>query len=117
MSEIEEVVGTLDRLNSELQDLLVRGLRICGSEHLRPLRGIHNELDRIGATHLAGRLTKLISAIESDSREAAVDLLRTQASLRVFERVLTLKVAALKLDSMMAIASHGGDELADEGAE
>jgi hypothetical protein len=43
MSEIEEVVGTLDRLNSELQDLLVRGLRICGSEHLRPLRGIHTE--------------------------------------------------------------------------
>ncbi|HEY4260616.1 MAG TPA: hypothetical protein VGM98_10660 [Schlesneria sp.] len=117
MSEIEEVVGTLDRLNSELQDLLVRGLRICGSEHLRPLRGIHTELDRIGATHLAGRLTKLISAIESDHRDAAVDLLRTQASLRVFERVLTLKVAALKLDSMIAMRSQTTDDRVEEGAE
>lgn len=117
MSEIEEVVGTLDRLNSELQDLLVRGLRICGPEHLLPLRGIHSELDRIGASHLGGRLSKLISAIESDSREAAVDLLRTQASLRVFERVLTVKVATLKLDSMMAMASEADDQPADEDAE
>ena len=60
MSEIDEVVDTLDRLNNELQDLLVRGLRVCGPEHLGSLRAIHLELIRVGAEHLAERLSELL---------------------------------------------------------
>ena len=93
MSDIDEVVDTLDRLNGELQDLLVRGLRVCGPEHLGALKAIHSELSRVGAEHLAGRLAALTSALEADDRNSAAALLQTQSSLRVFERVLTLQVA------------------------
>ena len=93
MSDINEVMDTLDRLNGELQDLLVRGLRVCGPEHLGVLQAIHSELSRVGAEHLAGRLATLMAAIEADDRSGATALLQTQASLRVFERVLTLQVA------------------------
>ncbi len=92
MPEIDEVVGTLDRLNGELQDLVVRGLRVCGPEHLGALNAIRNELARVGAGHLADRLTTLTNAIQADDRGAAAALLETQASLRVFERVLTMRV-------------------------
>ncbi|MBS0202289.1 MAG: hypothetical protein JSS49_05260 [Planctomycetes bacterium] len=102
MSEIAEVVDTLDRLHSELHVLLVRGLRVCGPEHLTPLRSLHAELERIGAVHVAGRLETLINAMTADHREAAAALLRTQASLRVFERVLTIRVSAMQLESVVA---------------
>ena len=106
MSEIDEVVATLDRLNGELQDLLVRGLRVCGPEHLGTLRGIHSELERAGAEHLAGRLASLTSALEADDRRAAAALLETQTSLRVFERVLTLQVAEETLAASLASEVH-----------
>lgn len=105
MSEIAEVVDTLERLNLELQELLLRGLRVCGSEHLRPLRGLQAELTRIGASHLSRRLSALIAAIEADDRSSATELLRTQASLRVFERILTLRVAANQLQ-MVVVADE-----------
>jgi hypothetical protein len=114
MTEIAEVVDSLERLHSELQDLLVRGLRVCGPEHLSPLRSLQNELKRIGASHLAGRLTALIGAIETDDRQSASFLLRTQASLRVFERVLTLRVAADCLEEAFPASGLESDGEGDE---
>lgn len=102
MSEIDEVVAMLDRLNGELQDLLMRGLRVCGPEHLGTLKSIHSELQRAGAEHLAGRLASLTSALEADDRRAAVALLEIQTSLRVFERVLTLQMAEQTLTASLA---------------
>jgi hypothetical protein len=84
-------------LNAELQDLVVRGLRVCGPQHLAPLRAMHQELARVGARHVADRLEKLIAAIEADGSHAAAELLGTQAALRVFERVLTLRFAEAAL--------------------
>jgi len=97
MSEIQEACDTIERLNKELQDLVVRGLQVCGPQHLAPLRGLHAELARIGAQHVADRLQQLISAIEAGTSAAAAELLSTQATLRVFERVLTLRYAAAVL--------------------
>lgn len=93
MTEIDEVASTLERLNDELQELVIRGIRVCGPEHLGALKSLQAELARVGAEHLAERLRALISAIENDDRSAAAALMQTQASLRVFERVLTLQVA------------------------
>ena len=106
MSDIDEVVDTLDRLNGELQDLLVRGLRVCGPEHLGSLRAIHSELTRVGAEHLAERLSALTMALEADDRQAAAALLQTQASLRVFERVLTLQAAEHTLEGWIMAAEE-----------
>ncbi len=102
MAEIDEIVQTVDRLQRELEDLAVRGLRSAGPSDLATLRSIREEFERIGAGHLAGRIADVITAIDQGDRHAARPLLRAQASLRVFERVLTLDVAAGSLRAMLA---------------
>jgi len=109
MTAIVEVMQTLERLNAELQDLLVRGLRVCGPEHLRPLRAIHTELKRIGADYLTGRLTILVDAIDSDQRDSAAALLQTQAALRLFERILTLRAVEQQLEASIAVPASEED--------
>jgi hypothetical protein len=101
MLDTVEIVATVERLESELVDLGIRGLRAVGPQHLAALQSLHEELQRIGADHLAGRIEFLVSAIRADDREAAVALLRTQASLRVFERVLTLQAVGEILEQMV----------------
>src|SRR5262249_2718271 len=63
MSEVAEVLQTIDRLNAALADLMVRGLRSAGQAQLGPLDALREELERIGAAHLAGRITALLDAI------------------------------------------------------
>jgi hypothetical protein len=91
-----EVVQTVERLESELVDLGIRGLRAVGPQHLASLEALRDEFARIGADHLAGRIAALVQAIRADDRNAA-SLLRAQASLRVFERVLTLQTVGQML--------------------
>jgi hypothetical protein len=101
-SEVDEVVFTLEQLRRELEDLGARGLRAVGPQRLSKLRVILEELDRIGAAHVAGQLATLVKAIENDDRDAAAALLRAQTSLRLFERVLTLETAAAQLQALGA---------------
>ena len=69
---------------------------------------IREEFQRIGAEHLAGQIGALIAAIQNDDRAAAAALLRAQTSLRLFERVLTLEVAAAQLQALAAPACSSG---------
>jgi hypothetical protein len=94
MAETAEIGQTLERLQGAFEDMTVRGLRSAGPEHLATLAAVREELERIGAGHLAGRLAAVLDAIRSHDRAAAAALLRAQASLRVFERILTLETAA-----------------------
>ena len=96
-SEIAEVVETIQRLQHEFEDLAVGGLRPLGPERLPLLHAMRDECQRIGADHLAQRIGTLADAIRQDERDAATALLRAQSSLRVFERMLTLDVAATQL--------------------
>ena len=98
--ETEEIALTIDRLQGAFEDLAVRGLRSAGPRDLATLRVVREEFERIGAGHLAGRIAEVIRAIEAHDRSAARALLQAQASLRVFERILTLEVAAAALQAM-----------------
>lgn len=102
MSDILEVLRTVDRLHGILADLMVRGLRSAGEAQVAPLEAVQQELDRIGASHLSGRIQALVDAIRDDDRGAARALLRAQTSLRLFERVLTLEHAVEMLDALLA---------------
>jgi hypothetical protein len=97
----EEILQTIDRLHGEFADLAVRGLRSAGPSDLATLRAVRQEFQRIGADHLAGRIGDVVGAIENDDRGAARALVRAQTSLRVFERILTLEVAAQSLQAML----------------
>src|SRR5438105_3312026 len=110
MSEIAEILSTIERLQRELEDLTVRGLRTTGPEHLGSLRGLREEFERIGADHLAGRIRALIEKIESDDAGSAECLLYAQSSLRVFERALTLETARGTLEHLLAPEGAEEDE-------
>jgi ABC-type transporter Mla MlaB component len=108
MAETEEIVQTIERLQGALENLAVRGLRSAGPQDQATLHALREEFERIGAAHLAERVTAVITAIEQDDRGAAAALLRAQASLRVFERVLTLEVAAETLRGLTQAADGEG---------
>jgi len=118
MLDPREVLQTIDRLQSTFEDLAVRGLRSCG-EQLNTLSSLHEELDRIGAAHLAGRLEVLIAAIKSDDRSSPSALMRAQASLRCFDRILTLESVSAQLGCLVSeadeSASDNGDDSASKG--
>lgn len=107
---MEEVVQTIERLQQTFEDLAVRGLRSCGPEQLTVLSSLHEELDRIGAAHLAGRLEDVIAKIQNDDRGSARALMRAQASLRVFERLLTLGTVERELSQLQALLEGNDDD-------
>lgn len=85
----------LEQLQQLFRDLTVGGLLTSGSGPLNTLKILQQELAQIGALHLAEQLQQLLWAMEHQQREAAVWLMRTQASVRLFDRILTLEQAAV----------------------
>jgi len=102
MADIDEIAHTIDCLQGEFEDLAVRGLRAAGPAHLATLEVLREEFERIGAGHMAGRIAAIVAAIRNDDRGAAAALLRAQASLRVFDRILTLEAAGAALQTLLA---------------
>ena len=114
---MEEVVQTIERLQQTFEDLAVRGLRSCGPEQLTVLSSLHEELDRIGAAHLAGRLEDVIAKIRSHDRGSARALMRAQASLRVFERLLTLGTVESEMTRLKALLAGDDEEFDDDESD
>ena len=113
MTENEEIAYAISRLQAEFDDLAVRGLRTTGTLHLAPLEAMREEFERIGAAHLAGRIARVIGGIETDDSGAATALLQAQASLRLFERVVSLEAAAEHLRDLLP---QQDDDETDEAA-
>lgn len=93
MSDAAEILHTADHLHSVLADLVVRGLRSAAAAQLAPLDALRVEFDRVGAAHLAARISDLVDAIRRDDPAAARAMFQLQLSLRLFERLLTLQQA------------------------
>lgn len=100
MDEIAELRDALDRLHAAMEDLLVRGLRAAGPQDLAKLTLLRDEFRNAGAGHIAERLDATIEAVRADDRGSAAALLRAMTATRLFDRMLTLEVAAgmLKVD-------------------
>jgi hypothetical protein len=111
MTETAEILQTLKHLQNVFEDLAVRGLRSAGAGQRAALDGLRTELERIGANHLAERVAAVATAMESDDRAAAPALLRAQASVRVFERVLTLDTA----QEVLAVLAQSSEDEDSEG--
>jgi hypothetical protein len=110
MAETDEIVHTVERLQTALEDLAVRGLRSAGPGDLAALATLRQEFERIGADHLAGRIAAVVDAIRNGDRAAAAALMRAQASLRLFDRILTLDVAAAVLRAVSEGEAEGDGE-------
>lgn len=97
MDEIAELRDALDRLHAAMEDLAVRGLRAAGPQDLAKLTALRDEFRAAGAGHLTERLDAAIEAARADERGAAAALLRAMTATRLFDRMLTLEVAASML--------------------
>jgi hypothetical protein len=106
VTEVDEIQHTIKHLQGVLDDLCVRGLRSAGARELNLLQTLQTEFERIEAHHLASRVARLREELAAGNRTAAAALLKTQASLRVFERILTLDVAQAALAGLLASDSE-----------
>jgi hypothetical protein len=113
MDEIAELRDALDRLHAAMDDLAARGLRAAGPQDLAKLVALRDEFRDAGAGHLAERLSAAIDAVRSDDGGAAAALLRAMTAARLFDRMLTLEVAASMLTAQCA-AANGDAEDGDE---
>lgn len=109
MDEIAELRDALDRMQSAFDDLAMRGLRAAGPAELKALAALRDEFRDAGAASLAERLTVTHDAIRTGDHAAAATLLRAMTAGRLFERMLTLEVAAGSLAAQLA-----ADEAAEE---
>lgn len=115
MADVDEIVQTVERLDREFTDLVLQGLRAVGAKHLASLESLRQEIERIGAAHLAERIATLVAAIRNDDRSAASALLRAQTSLRVFERLLTVQTVRAGLAAAVhAAAAPEAEDAAEE---
>jgi len=95
-AELQEITHCIRHLQGEFEDLCVGGLQCVGVERLPRLESLRDELTAIGAAHLSQNLDNLIAALRANDKSAAAALLRAQASLRVFERLLTLEAVSVE---------------------
>lgn len=100
----QEIIDTLHHLLHEFEDLAVGGLRAVGPERIKQLDHLKEAFERAGSLHLAKRLGNLADAIREDSRTAGDALMRAQASVRMFDRILTLEVVEDQLKQAVELA-------------
>jgi len=107
--ERAEIVGSVTMLQGQLEALVVRGVRAAGGDDLKQLAALHEELGRIGAAYLGGRIGELIGHARTGDPKATAALCGAQTALRVFDRVLTLHAAREQL------AADAGADAGDDG--
>jgi len=100
--DIAAVVYQLRQLQEECEDLAIGGLRSVGPERIPLLRQLAEQLSQIGALHLSEQWRTLIDAINSNDKSAAAALMRVQANIKLFERILTLESATSQLENIIA---------------
>ncbi len=75
----------------------------CGPDELSQLQSFTEYLEQAGAGHVASILSALHSQIEKDERASARKLLEAQISVRLLERLLTLRVVGTHLKTTVAL--------------
>src|SRR5262245_40144441 len=111
--EHAEIVGSVATLQGQLETLVVRGVRAAGSDDLKQLAALHEDLDRIGAAYLGSRIGELIAHARTGDAKASAALCGAQTALRVYDRVLTLHAAR----ELLGASAAEGDAAAPPAAE
>lgn len=93
MDSIQEAMQTIDQVKQLFRDLTVGGLLTAEADKINTLNTLTEEFARIEAHHIAEKLQALLRAIENNNKQSAALLMRAQASVQLFERLLTLEYA------------------------
>ncbi len=100
MDSIKEAMQTIEQIKQLFRDLTVGGLLTAEADKINTLRTLGEEFSRIGANHISEKLNDLLRGIENNSKQSAPLLMRAQASIQLFERLLTLEYAAQVLSNV-----------------
>src|SRR5262249_24946146 len=79
MSESEEVLAPLDKLQQQFEDLAAGGLGSVETRQTTALRNQADALKQMSADHLASQIEAVLSAVERNDRSAAALLMRAHA--------------------------------------
>ncbi len=112
--DIREILSTLERMQTVLDDLVVRGLRTVDPEQIKSIEVMQEQFQRMGAGHLAARLKTLAEALRNDDKSAAPAVMNAQASVRMYERLLTLENAAAALQAFNEMPEDGESDEENE---
>ena len=112
--EFDELRVSLERLRAMLETLIVRGLRACGPEQLAQLKSYIEQFEQAGASHVATVLSELHDRIQGDDRSSAKALLKAQSSVRMLERLLTLRVVKFQFDAVLGDEDEDADNFDDD---
>ena len=74
---------------------------------------LRDEFKEAGAGHLAERLETTIVAVRNDDRTSAAALLRAMTAARLFDRMLTLEVAANLLSATNSAYESNSEQEAE----
>jgi hypothetical protein len=106
IDHVQEIISCIEELQHLFQDLIIGGLRTIGPERLPEVESLRDEFLSIGAGHIATHLSALADDIREDRCESAGTLMRAQAAVQMFERVLTLEVVKSQLVSSMEVVAQ-----------
>ena len=104
-----EALAMVIGLNSLLDQLWVRGLRALDSETLARLQARADGLASLGAEHLGAQFRSLLQLLCEGDRGAATAAFSARASLRVFERLLSLRMTGAQLAAGFTAAASDHD--------
>lgn len=93
----QELLNLVNRLQQETETLCVRGVRAASEEQVTWMRNAHSQLSGLGASFLGTKIELLIQDMDHGRPTAPSRLLDLLASVRIFERVLTLREAKSRL--------------------
>ena len=110
MHTLDEVGREADTVRSEIEQLYVRGLSTSTPADRKKLADLAAEWDRLGAGHVASKLTLALQKADGDAKDAPRALLSAYTSLHVFERVLSLEAAAEAWTAHLEAMHAGADE-------
>ena len=91
------------QLQNEVESFCVRGVRAISAEQLNWMKNARSKLEESGAQHLSEKIAALLTAIDQNDTQSAARLLDLLVNVRVFERVLTLKLAGEKLSALQSV--------------
>lgn len=116
-SDFEELRVSMERLRTLLENLILRGLRACGPDELGELQSYTEHLERAGAGHVAAVLAELHAQIQKDDRASAQTLLKAQTSVRLLERLLTLRVVKGQYAEAILLLDHPAGQAEDDAID
>ena len=105
MSTDQRLLDLLLRLQRETELLCVRGVRALSTEQHNWFDNASDQLGEMGAEFLSQKITAFLQAVDADDRLASGRLLDLLTTIRIFERVLTLRNAETVLHSIREVAT------------